>query len=145
VIFGRSSFQPQVTVNTPDTINLAGTPEMKLFKQKATIANAFGRISIIKTHLLSYYMDEGQFPQSLDQIGISSDFKNSKDIDQIVLRNKGSILIKFKESVANNLILKITPIETGNWIEWNCETNFIGHLSGCDKVPLSQELFKKKR
>lgn len=145
-IFGRSSFQPQVPQSTmPNTINLAGAPGMELFKQKATISNALGRISVIKMHLDMYYADEGEFPQSLSEIGIENDFEKSKDIDQIILGNEGTILVKFKESVAKNLIVKVTPIVMNNWTEWSCETNFKGHFPGCDKTSLSQDLFKKKR
>ena len=143
VIFGRSSFQPQVT--TPNIISLGGSSDMKLFNQKATIAKSLSRISVIRMHLNEYYLDEGKFPESLSQIGIENDFKKSKDIDQMILGDEGTILVKFKESVAKNLIVKVSPIIMNNWMEWSCETNFKGHFPGCDKASLSQDLFKNKK
>ena len=141
-IFGKSNFQPQAPQSTmPNTISLAGAPGMELFKQKATIANSLSRISVIRMHLNEYYLDVGKFPESLSQIGVENDFQKSKDIDQIVLGDEGTILVKFKESVAKNLIVKVTPIIMSNWMEWSCETNFKGHFPGCDKASLSQDLF----
>lgn len=112
---------------------------------RETIIKAFSSFNGIKMDINYYYKIEEQFPQSLSQIGIENDFRKSKGIDLVMLGNEGSILIKFKESLTKNGIMKLTPKTTGsNDIKWSCETNFKDKLKFCNQVSLSQDLFEQK-
>jgi len=115
-------------------------------KVKETIITAFFRLDRIKMDILNFYKVEEQLPQSFSQMGIENDFRKSKEIEKIMLGNEGSILVKFKGSIAKNLVMKLTPKIIGvNDIKWSCETNYKDKLTElCNKASLSQELFIQK-
>ena len=63
----------------------------------------------------------------------------------MILGHERAILVKIKESIAKNLIIKFTPkIRSDNYINWSCETNFEEEFKFCNKALLSQKLFEQK-
>lgn len=142
LLLGRSSLQ-QPNPSSTQTAEGA-SPNFSHFRKKTNLVNVLVAITPIKVMLMEFYADKGDYPETLEQIGLDrNEMKTGKGINDLILE-KGSIIVKLDESVGDNIILVLSPEVTmgGMRTEWQCKTNFSGNLGNCKKVKGNQYLAK---
>ena len=142
IIFGRYTVPQQQQVSSD--VN-SSSLDHSLFIKKTKIINALNTINPLKVYLLDYYMNEGKYPQSFDDVGVLiSDITEMDYIEDVFLGKEGGILVKMDQSIGDNLIVGIFPRSArgGTLIKWQCKTNFSGYLQGCEKTSMNKYLRK---
>ncbi len=141
LLLGRSSLQPSFSSSPSDDQETLA--DFSHFKRKAILANVLTSIAPLKVMLAEYYVDRGEYPKTLNEIGLSRNkIKSGKGINDLILAEKGSIVVKVDGLAGDNLMIMLFPKMTmgGMGFEWGCKTNFSGYLSGCEKIDGSQYL-----
>lgn len=144
LLLGRSSLQPTQAMDPSLLAANAGTnPDYSQFRAKANLASVMASIVPIRLMMMEYYYGEGEFPKKLDEIGLDrNELRTGKGIDDLILGDKGSIIVKLDEKIGNDLIIKLSPKMAmgGLNLEWKCQTNFPGYVSGCKKINAKEYL-----
>ena len=144
LLLGRSGLQQTHTMDPALLVANAGTsPDYGQFRAKANIANVMASIVPIRIMMMEYYQGEGEFPQKLDEIGLDrNEMRTEKGIDDLILGEKGSIIVKLDEKIGDGLIIKLSPKTAmgGLSLKWECQTNFPGYVNGCKKINAKEYL-----
>lgn len=107
---------------------------------KAYAAEVFSDLSQVKVLVSQYFLEQGDWPYSLRDIGLSKrDYENSKVIEALRLHADGSILAELREDrFGDNKYIKITP-STGSSSQfsinrWLCNSNLAASVlpPNCD-------------
>ena len=140
LLLGRSGLQlANITAETPtnDTASI--------YRVKAQLANLLATISPIKIMLIEYYMNEGQYPKTLNDIGLErSEMKAAKGINDLILTEDGSILVKLDKSLGESHIMMLSPkfVMGGMKVEWQCKVSLATYIPGCTRVNADKYLAK---
>ncbi len=114
---------------SPDTADSNGAEwgaSSQNYELKAYAAQVFVEFSAIKVQMTEFYLTEGRWPDSLEEIHMSPDsYQNSKVIDSINIQPDGSIIAELKEIFGENRMIKLTP-ESHSMAatnHWACSSN----------------------
>jgi len=113
--------EPQLIV--PETLI---TPDYSHFKFAAMFSQALSLIQPIKLMVVMHYTSNGEWPTSIEQIGIAEgDTNDGRYIDRIKLGSSGLILTTLGKDFGTERVIKMSPrsIMGGTSIRWNCTSN----------------------
>ena len=114
---------------------LSNWTSVNLYKNTATITNIFHSIMPIKVSVMEYFVDRGEFPIQLEDMGMNSAEMKTKDIQNIRIGEQGRIIIQFSEALGEDVYMILTPKNVmGGFggMEWTCKSNYPHHKShGC--------------
>ncbi len=98
----------------------------KSYTLRAHVASGIALSAKIKTAVLMAYMERGQWPTSLKEIGVE-DIKSNKSVENIKLGSQGEIVIVYRQSLFNPnqsghvLVLKPEPLKGQfSGVRWRC-------------------------
>ena len=148
LLLGRSGLQQTHTMDPALLAANAGTspgtsPDYSQFRAKANLTSVMASIIPIRLMMMEYYHGEGEYPQKLDEIGLDrNEMRTEKGIDDLILGEKGSIIVKLDEKIGDDLIIKLSPKTAmgGLSLKWECQTNFPGYVNGCKKINANKYL-----
>jgi hypothetical protein len=120
-------------------------PDQERILLAARLANAVSSISPIRTYLLEYYYSMGQWPESLDQLGLDPVTLYSQDIEAVQLGRDGIVQARLSQAFGNGKFLELLPYEemSGTSMRWRCRSNLpyalLNELRGlnCQAVPFA--------
>lgn len=96
-------------------------PGYRNYINRAEVSTALAPLPKLKTKVVEYYNESGDFPTSASDIGYKGDEFNSGILESFDIKN-GAILFKFEESGKSGFDLLVTyaPGESGGMISWAC-------------------------
>jgi hypothetical protein len=103
-------------------------PVQNRYVQQAYAAQVFSELSGIKIQMQEFYLMEGRWPETLEDLGVSETmFQQSKGIEYVHIEGDGSIVAELKSLFGKDKVLKLTPLgdsvggafPTG----WQCSSN----------------------
>ena len=83
-------------------------------------------LNSLKVAALSHYMERGEWPAGLSDVGLTnSAFNDSKVIDSVALQSDGTIIAELAGQFGSNKILQLEPLENraARGISWRCSSN----------------------
>lgn len=96
------------------------------YKRKAYFAQAIAAVAPFKLSVVEHYMSHGQYPESLQALGINpAEMKTSSYFSDLILGKNGALYIQGNERIGVNTTIRLQPVSTlgGAGIEWRCTTN----------------------
>lgn len=94
---------------------------------QAHAAQVFSEINVLKVGMIEHLAMEGDWPDSLSEIGYSESlFNNSETIAYVNLQPDGSMVVELKELFGNDKVITLTPeADDGNisMNRWQCSSN----------------------
>lgn len=120
-------------------------PEQERLLLAARLADTVSSISPIRTYLLEYYYSMGEWPESLEQVGLDSVTLYSQDIEAVQLGGDGIVQARLSQAFGNGKFLELAPFEvlSGTSMRWRCRSNLpyalLNELPGltCQVIPLA--------
>lgn len=108
---------------------------------KAHLSQALVDMSQVKMMLANYYIERGELPYSLSDMGLSNEvFDNSKSISEISIQSDGAIIAELRDIFGSNKVLQLTPdiqgITNFRGLTWQCSSNLTK-----DMLPVNCETF----
>jgi hypothetical protein len=94
---------------------------------QAQAARAFSEINVLKVGMMEHLVMQGDWPDSLSDIGYSESlFNNSETIEYVNLQPDGSIGVELKEIFGSDKIITLTPEAEDDNLgmnRWQCSSN----------------------
>lgn len=96
-----------------------------MYHKKALLASAMGDISHLRVMVLEFYYYSGEFPASVDDLGLDPATMVSKHVTGVTLEPEGVLVAHLPESFGSDKRLKLIPYLAmgGSTVEWNCYAN----------------------
>jgi len=144
VLIGRNQI-PRLensSESLPTEAHLVGnnsvTPNYAVFFKQSVFAQVLASISPIKILMIEYYYMTGKYPSTFEEIGLKrTDMSSGKYIDDMVIGEKGALIVKPTQELGDGVIIALIPKETmgGMSMEWDCETSYSDSIPfPCNKI-----------
>ncbi len=113
---------PQAEPRFWDTLSSIREKYSESYRTRAKFAEVMSRFSGIKIHLAQYYMQNGSWPASFNEIGVQAiDFTEAGIIDEIKLGRKGEVELDVSSGFGIGAFVLITPKPNSAMINWECK------------------------
>lgn len=112
----------------------------------AQLASAISALAPLKTMLAEHYQVYGDWPETLDAMGVQAEELHSREIEHVELAPGGRIRAALNASFGPGRMLELVPNSemAGMALRWNCRSNLPGemlaHLRGLNCRPLTDPL-----
>ncbi len=96
------------------------------FLLRAQLGEVMVELNSLKVAALSHYMERGEWPAGLSDVGLTnSAYNDSKVIDSVALQSDGTIIAELAGQFGSNKILQLEPLENraARGISWRCSSN----------------------
>lgn len=118
------------------------SPEVETAVRAGRLANVLAQLTPLKIMLVEHYQVTGEWPQTLEAIGVDRDAMHSGMIDRVEITGNGHIRAWLNQTFGAGRILELVPkMEMDRLsVAWNCRSNLAGellaHLRGLNCRPL---------
>jgi hypothetical protein len=95
------------------------------YHKKALLGSAMADIASLRMMMLEYYYSTGEFPKSVNDLGLDSATLVSSHVTGLTLEPEGILVAHLPESLGRDKRLKLVPhlVMGGSTIEWKCYAN----------------------
>ena len=104
-------------------------PAYQDYTARAKVSEALGWLSGVKVSVADYYIFEGDWPNSLDKIGVPEDAETTY-ISEVTMAVDGMLVIRFhnvRTGVDGQTIWWKPVVQPSGAIRWECMDNDIEH------------------
>ena len=111
------------------------------FQKQAQLSEVLTTLQQVKSTTIQHYMDQGRWPSTLEQVGLSGESyaSNSDIIDRLYTGGNGAITAELNKSFGEDSMMILRPrVSRNSVISWHCTSNIKAeHLpSSLDCGPL---------
>lgn len=106
-------------------------PELERAMRAARLAGVVQNMAPLKLMLTEHYQVNGEWPESVEELGLEPDRLHARGIEKIELLPGGGIRAHLSADFGNGRTLDLVPAEQmdGLSTRWNCRTNLPGELT----------------
>jgi len=139
-----NSFRISGTASNKEFTDDKSAPNQQaVFIFRAKFSNILQSLTPLRMSITRYYMERGQWPNNLKDLGFKAKAMQSAHIASTRIKKNGRIVASLKPALGENKIIILSPKPAMNntTIDWQCSSNFTSVLLGDAELCDSRKIF----